>query len=251
MSQQSFSNAFRDAFWRVFGKKCLYCGGELLFRAMHIDHVIPERLESDASAKATILASIGLPADFNLLSNDNLAPSCFVCNTQKGDLLLPDGSISIHLAKIKAKKSALENALKEQKAERTLDSILREIARSIDGGVFTRDDLMERLKDDRVSRWVPNFPSAPTVSQLNVELRSDDPATIALSSHARRMLESRGVPLDSLVSILTSNVLRVRATEKNAERVSAGRIYQVAAENLRILFKILEDRVVVTSISFA
>jgi hypothetical protein len=61
MAQQKFSNAFREALWETYGKKCFYCTRELLLVDMRVDHVIPEHMHhSIPSARNPVLDEMGL-----------------------------------------------------------------------------------------------------------------------------------------------------------------------------------------------
>ena len=63
----------RLSVWRKYNKRCAYCGKELEYKDMQVDHYIPQRLFDDGSAKG----------DKNNI--DNLMPSCRRCNNYKRD----------------------------------------------------------------------------------------------------------------------------------------------------------------------
>lgn len=75
MSDQTFDIFFRESIWLAFDKKCFYCGGALLFAAMHIDHVLPEYLLGQIQTLSTILARIS-KREFDIRSPYNLVPAC-------------------------------------------------------------------------------------------------------------------------------------------------------------------------------
>ena len=100
MARQKFGNNFREALWETYGKKCFYCTGELLLADMGVDHIVPEHLHyADAAKREAALTEIGLPFDFDILGNGNLAPSCERCNGQKSGSVLIGRSAAIALTR--------------------------------------------------------------------------------------------------------------------------------------------------------
>lgn len=83
MSKQ-FSDIDRRSIWEAHGKRCAYCGDPLQFRALFIDHIIPQFLNDAPDGPDALLKLCGLPENFDLHSDFNLVPSCHRCNTQKG-----------------------------------------------------------------------------------------------------------------------------------------------------------------------
>jgi hypothetical protein len=76
--------------WAVFtthgtaqGTKCWLCSEPLYFRAMEVDHVLPERLLDDQAALAETLTTFGLPPNFDLNSFEDWLPAHRHCNLQK------------------------------------------------------------------------------------------------------------------------------------------------------------------------
>lgn len=67
----------RLSVWRKYNKRCAYCGKEIEYKDMQVDHYIPQRLFDDGSVKG----------DKNNICN--LMPSCRRCNHYKRDYL-PD-----------------------------------------------------------------------------------------------------------------------------------------------------------------
>lgn len=63
----SFSKKVREKVYSKYDGRCAYCGGEIAFRDMQVDHFIPKR-NQDAISSDDI---------------DNLMPSCRMCNHYK------------------------------------------------------------------------------------------------------------------------------------------------------------------------
>src|SRR5262249_55894666 len=100
MAQQKFSNSFREALWETHDKKCFHCSGELLLFDMRIDHIVPERLFYDATEREAAFKEIGLPSDFDIQGNGNLAPTCARCNGGKSGSVLIGRSTAVALTRI-------------------------------------------------------------------------------------------------------------------------------------------------------
>jgi 5-methylcytosine-specific restriction endonuclease McrA len=87
------SDATRFAIYTKWPQKCVWCQEPVAYRDVEIDHMIPKSLADasadDAAERAKELEELirlhGLPADFDVHSEENLAPSCRRCNGFKGD----------------------------------------------------------------------------------------------------------------------------------------------------------------------
>ena len=88
VAQQRFSDIHRRALWEAHRKRCLYCGELLFFKALVIDHVIPEKIAKDVKRLDELRVTHGLGADFDIEGDENLAPACHACNIGKTDHLL-------------------------------------------------------------------------------------------------------------------------------------------------------------------
>ena len=166
MANQRFSNAFREALWEAHGQRCIYCSRPVAFRAMEIDHVIPESLLGDPSALHAMLQRLGVAPGFDLLGFENLAAACSPCNQDKLDRPLADGALMIKLAQVAARIPQLQAGLARMRQERDLDNTLRHIARSLEANRFTPEELLKGL--DFVRRMPGGIygasPSAPPSS---------------------------------------------------------------------------------------
>jgi 5-methylcytosine-specific restriction endonuclease McrA len=102
-AQLSDATRFAVTIWPT---KCVWCGRPLAYREMQIEHLIPKYLVNDGAAAperrakelAELLELHKLPKDFDLHSEENLAPSCGPCNAQKGDGR-PPGVVGILLSR--------------------------------------------------------------------------------------------------------------------------------------------------------
>lgn len=83
MSDQQLDDVRKHAIWLAHDCKCIWCGILLLSDDKEIDHIIPEKVKPKILEK---LKSIyGLPNDFEVTQNRNLAPACRKCNIDKSN----------------------------------------------------------------------------------------------------------------------------------------------------------------------
>lgn len=251
MSTQHFSNAFREALWETYHKKCFYCGGELLLKAMHIDHLLPENLGNDAALDAELRQRVGIERSFNILGFENLVPTCLPCNTKKGELILADGSLAIFLAKIKRSMPLLEAAIEKKRTERDLESTLRFIARAIDKGKYSPEELNSGIRLlmqslDRISVSSPvAVPASPETIKYGIKI--SDQTQIIWTHHALMQMSSRNFTIQEITRAIFEHgrVSKIH-THKLAGHDST---YVIRAPgNLRVVFKPLEDGVKILTV---
>jgi 5-methylcytosine-specific restriction endonuclease McrA len=101
VSQQRFTDIHRRALWEAHSQRCLYCRKPLLFKEFVIDHVIPETTAKDAERLADLRSTHGLSVDFDILGDENLAPACHACNSDKLAHLLSPEHAALILTKVK------------------------------------------------------------------------------------------------------------------------------------------------------
>lgn len=79
------SSYVRDALYKEYKGKCIYCGGTLQPRYMHIDHILPtnrpDQIDEEVEAYIHELAEAGFVQD----SIENYLPSCAACNIGKSN----------------------------------------------------------------------------------------------------------------------------------------------------------------------
>lgn len=251
MSNQQLSLQFREALWDVHDQRCLYCKTSLLFTEMEVDHVIPEQLLSSPSTLANLKVEMGLLPSFDVLGYENLAPSCRKCNGQKHGRPFPAGYGMIALGQVAGKLPALRAAIERKRQDRDLDNTLRHIARSLDKGLFSPDDLMQGIE---IIRKHPNgiCGSSPNAPPASPEVRT-------ANIHFSRVAQLRWAP-DALASMNKSgysvdqvNDMIYSAAQNGslmAKRILLGKwpAYEVRVRpDARVIFSIVDDVLVVCS----
>ena len=251
MSTQSFKNAFREALWETHGKKCFYCGRELLLRDMQIDHVVPEYINNNAAERVDLLKKIGLDDAFSITGLENLVPSCSRCNGDKGGALLHVGSVAIQLAKVRDRIPQLKEALKQQRAERDLEDILREIARAVEKGRYSPNDLISRLEElrKRSERALAETLKQPASTPGRITFQDGAPSKKMLFSfHALGAMREREMTVQQVYGALFSGIREPKA----AARLS-GRPDTFSARGLNgieVIYEVHDNQILIRSVQW-
>ena len=120
MAQQRFSDVHRRALWEGRRKRCLYCGKPLLFKELVIDHVIPEKIAKNAQQVDDLRITHGLGAGFDIAGDENLAPACHACNTDKIDRVFSPEHAALILTQVEDRLSKV-NRLKARYQKQAID----------------------------------------------------------------------------------------------------------------------------------
>lgn len=251
MSHQRFSLQFREALWETHDRRCIYSKTSLLFSEMEVDHVIPEQLLSDPPTLANLKLEMGLLPSFDVLGYENLAPSCRKCNGEKHGRPFPPGYGMIALGQVAEKLPLLRAAIDRKRQDRDLDNTLRHIARSLDKGLFSPDDL---LKGIEIIRKHPNgihgsSPNAPPASPetREAEIRFSRVGQLRWAPDASASMLKNGYSADQV------NDMIYRALKNGsimAERVLVKErpTYMIRVRpDVRVVFSVVDDFLLVTS----
>jgi 5-methylcytosine-specific restriction endonuclease McrA len=87
MSRYAFKPEERPAVYAVHGPNCYLCRLPVVYKNMHVDHVLPETLLDDAVKLQKVLSDLGLPLSFELNTFENWLPAHSDCNLKKNDLV--------------------------------------------------------------------------------------------------------------------------------------------------------------------
>ncbi|MFI7590410.1 HNH endonuclease [Micromonospora sp. NPDC049359] len=110
----------RWALWMVWDQKCGWCGEQLTFSEMEVDHIIPQSLVGKDLRKALCLH--GLSHDYDVQAPPNLLPSCRRCNSIKSARIAPNTPIiSILLQSAERRAKRVSTRAANFKADRKVD----------------------------------------------------------------------------------------------------------------------------------
>ncbi len=198
------------------------------------------------------IVALGLPRSFDIRGYENLAPSCVPCNRDKGDNILARGYINIILAKIAARIDKVKEILEKKKAAQTLDTILRNVSRSLEAEVFTEEDFLKRL------RLILRFPDGIRGSKLPTYLHSpeqrisriyiDNLPQVRLAKRAVDAMESRGIDTRKLSEMILRAVAANDVYALALPRNRVGPVYELRLKDTRIVFAKNDDVITVLSV---
>ena len=100
---------FRASIWRVYNRKCLYCG-DLISRLenMEVDHIIPQKYKKLPEKFEKIKKKYDLPTDFDIEAYYNKAPSHKGCNLKKLEHLYQKPATLFYIEEARLKISKIE-----------------------------------------------------------------------------------------------------------------------------------------------
>ena len=84
MSDQKISAVVREALWIAYGRRCAYTHELVDLASMHVDHIVPQSVTSNAEEFESLKREYGLSATFDALGLENLLPTKAGANLQKG-----------------------------------------------------------------------------------------------------------------------------------------------------------------------
>jgi hypothetical protein len=245
MAQKQFGNRFREALWETFGKKCFHCGRELLFLDMEVDHIVPEHIHlGEEDKRKAALAEIGLPDSFDIQGNENLAPSCAKCNSQKSGSILVGHATALALTRIKHKLPKLDENLKKKKEDRSLEYFLMGVARSLEKGNFSSEELLRQ-----VEKLVQNAKRErdPNLTHLEIGRIWAKSQSLGFTEHARQSMRARRYQNEDVFiavfkGLMTGKATAVRvANQSNRYRIDG-------PDDLRVVFAIFDSTIVILSV---
>ncbi|ELR64622.1 hypothetical protein C942_02315 [Photobacterium marinum] len=246
MSKQSIPPTVRAGIHKVFNEKCFYCNEPINYSELEIDHVIPESLLSDDKKKEKALRKYALESDFEILSYKNLVASCGDCNNKKRDLLLHTGFVAIALAVIESKLPKLKEYLTSKKKDKTLASLLKSMATSLENGAFTQEELIASLSN--IFEFPNSHPSLVNslkpVEESPVEFQErDDELDIVWIQHAVDKRGMNKIPSEDVLNALYSGIT-FRADRHHCAKE---RYFVETESGLRVVFEIRKNKVVIVT----
>jgi HNH endonuclease len=156
----------RYALYLMGGKKCVWCGRPILFSEMEAEHLIPKSLGGDELVR--VLALHGLPADYDLESLRNRAPSCRGCNGSKSARIPPDQPIIAMMLESAAMRAPL--------VERRARSRIRR--RDAEEAAVVVGQCLQHEPDDEVRALLRQL--AEDIDRALAEPAEDDSVTLEL-----------------------------------------------------------------------
>lgn len=251
MSSQTFSVQVREAIWEAHGNKCLYCTRSLLFSDLVIDHVIPEA--TTIEELGAIVERIGLDPKFSIFGWENHAPCCYGCNKHKLAHPYHDGYLSITLRKIEAKLRTVRELVLKAKQAWDLDKVLRTIARGVEDGKYSHEELEKRIE---IMRRFPHGisgaggrlpPASPEEKAMGIKF-SGPRITMKISPEAAARLKAAGLSYAEVAKRIersvTAHTFHVQALPKTNITVGQLQAYMMRiGQEARMKIELSNDTV--------
>ena len=100
----------REKIYQKYSGHCAYCGKEIAYKDMQVDHYFPQQLKH-------------LP-DGDINSFENLMPSCAKCNNHKGGMQISEwrGELSLQVERLR-KNAQFDRALRFNQIQTTESNI--------------------------------------------------------------------------------------------------------------------------------
>jgi hypothetical protein len=147
MSFQQLPIETRIAIWRAHGKRCAYCGEQISFKEIEIDHVIPESLARNSTNLERVITELGLPPDFQLTSLLSLVPAHERCNSIKRSRIFQANNIRFFLESASAKEANVRRNIDAIKLQSQKDKVLASIRVAIDSGNLTPQEIHDAFNN--------------------------------------------------------------------------------------------------------
>jgi 5-methylcytosine-specific restriction endonuclease McrA len=137
VSQQRFTDIHRRALWEAHRQRCLYCRKPLLFKELVIDHVIPETTVKDAERLADLRITHALGADFDILGDENLAPACHACNSDKLAHLFSPERAALILTQVKDRLPKFNRLKEKYQRQASVEDVMLGVSVALEKGLIS------------------------------------------------------------------------------------------------------------------
>jgi len=129
----------RFALWKAHNEHCIYCSQPLLFREMHIDHIIPKHLLDEKEKFEKIITDYGLDWNFEINGYENLIPSHSACNLEKKGDIFSESSARFYLLIAKSNSQKAHDFENEYKEAKLFDEIINNFLILIENGAISQE----------------------------------------------------------------------------------------------------------------
>jgi hypothetical protein len=146
VSQQRFSDIHRRALWEAHRQRCLYCRKPLLFKELIIDHVIPETTAKDAERLADLRITHALGVDFDIQGDENLAPACHACNSDKLAHLFSPERAALILTQVKERLPKFKRLKARYQKQASVENTMLGVSVALETGLISPAELGEILR---------------------------------------------------------------------------------------------------------
>lgn len=193
MAKQKFTAIEREAIWIAHEKKCAYTRELIDVSSFHIDHVLPESLDSNPIEFDKVKKLYHLDESFNIFGFENILPCKTSVNLQKGSLLLDPAAFHYYLNIARNKQNEIERNIEKIKERlnkgRSL-VLLQSLLESEEISVKQVADLLERHGNDptEIFNLITGLRFADeteilTISKSDIDQLRDRPIKLGRNTH--------------------------------------------------------------------
>ena len=143
MKKYKFSQIERFVIWKAYNYLCFYCGQNLKWRDLTIDHLFPECLLDNQKGFATIKKVYCLKRDFCINDFVNWVPAHDACNNKKGDY---SPHYSTDFAMVNRLAKVARNMYDKLGNLRLEDEALEKILSHLENGLMTTSELYRLIE---------------------------------------------------------------------------------------------------------
>ena len=154
MSKFNIPDLQRVAIWEAHDKKCFYCRESIRFTDLHIDHVIPEHINSEVGPVKRIVEEYGLPEGFGVNTYHNLVPCHANCNLRKGGVRFERQTELFYLALTARRYDACIRCEATIRRKQKNENILVALALAIESGNIRKEEIagvIASMEDSAIS----------------------------------------------------------------------------------------------------
>jgi len=163
MKKYKFSQIERFVIWKTYNYLCFYCGRNLKWKDLTIDHLFPECLLDNHRGFITIKKVYSLKNDFCINDFVNWVPAHDACNNKKGDFIPRYSTNFATVNKLANVARITYNKLLEQRAK---DEVLAKILSNLENGSITTSELYKLIEKTTLLYF--GFPEIEAGDTVNV-----------------------------------------------------------------------------------
>jgi len=163
MKKYKFSQIERFAIWKTYNYSCFYCGKNLKWKNLTIDHLFPERLLYNHKGFITVKKVYSLKSNFRINDFVNWVPAHETCNNKKSDFM-PHYSTNFAMVD---KLSCVARSTRDQLLrQRSKDEVLAKILSHLENGSITTSELYKLIEKTTIFYY--GFPEIEPEEIINV-----------------------------------------------------------------------------------
>ena len=152
MSITNFDNVIRSALWSSYSCSCFYCNKPLDWTDLHVDHIIPESIETKLNFD-DVKIDYALDPSFQVNDLQNLVPTHAKCNQRKGDELFNKATTLYYLALTNRRLSNVEAEIAKLLRRKNKGQIIAKLQSALATGLINTLELAQLLESAQQNDW--------------------------------------------------------------------------------------------------